>query len=189
MGCLTRNQDARECMLAMALNLVRRGYQVDFSATRILGHAKPTVLTELPSYPWNYTNRYWTEARVNQAYRQREQEPHHLLGSPDSGANAGAASWRQRLRVCESPWLRDHVVQGVILYPGAGYVCLAIEAMKQLSSEPASGYKLRDIEINQALAVPDNADGIEIQTVLRSVSDKTIGTGGWKEFEILSVTP
>lgn len=61
MGCLTRNQDARECMLAMALNLVRRGYQVDLSATRILGHPKPTVLTDLPSYPWNHTNRYWTE--------------------------------------------------------------------------------------------------------------------------------
>lgn len=189
MGCLTRNQDARECMLAMALNLVRKGYQVDLSATRIPSHPKPTVLTDLPSYPWNHTNRYWTEARVNQAYRQRDQEPHHLLGSPDPGANPGAATWRQRLRVSESPWLRDHVVQGNILYPGAGYVCLAIEATKQLSSEPASGYKLRDIEINQALVVPDNADGIEIQTVVRSVSDKTIGTRGWKEFEILSVTP
>ncbi|KAL2142027.1 hypothetical protein VTI28DRAFT_1717 [Corynascus sepedonium] len=188
MGCLTRNQDARECMLAMALNLVRKGYQVDLSATRISGQQKPRVLSDLPSYPWNHTNRHWAEARVNQAYRERDQAPHHLLGSPVPGANPEAATWRQRVRVSESPWLRDHVVQGNILYPGAGYICLAIEAMKQLSAESAPGYKLRDIEIHQALVVPDNADGIEIQTVLRTLSDKTIGARGWREFEILSVT-
>ncbi|KAH6616126.1 hypothetical protein B0J18DRAFT_485034 [Chaetomium sp. MPI-SDFR-AT-0129] len=193
LGCLTRHLDARECMLTMALTLIRKGYPVDLSALTPISEGqkqKPRVLTDLPSYPWNHANRHWAEARVNQAYRERDQPPHHLLGSPVPGANPEAATWRQRVRVGESPWLRDHVVQGNILYPGAGYICLAIEAMKQLSggAESVSGYKLRDIEIHAALVVPDNADGIEIQTVLRTVSDKTIGARGWKEWEILSVT-
>jgi len=88
------------------------------------------------------------------------------------------------------------------LYPGAGFICLAIEAMTQITSIEAetldmaqtpstkeiAGYRLRDIDILQALVVPDNADGIEIQTVLRPVSDKTIGVKGWKHFEVFSVT-
>jgi acyl transferase domain-containing protein len=193
MGCLVRNEDARDCMLTMALNLVRKGHQVNLSqlGSSVKGY-KPRVLTDLPSYPWNHSIRHWSESRHSQAYRQRDQEPHHLLGSPVPGTNPEAASWRQIVRISESPWLRDHVVQGNILYPGAGYICLAIEAMKQLANNdndaPALGYKLRDVEIHQALVVPDNVDGIEVQTVLRSVSDKTIGARGWKQFEVLSVT-
>jgi hypothetical protein len=70
-------------------------------------------------------------------------------------------------------------------------VCLAIEAIKQLAvsnQDTLEGYRLRQIEIHQALVVPSNADGIEVHTVLRSVSDKVISVRGWKEFEILSVT-
>jgi acyl transferase domain-containing protein len=192
-GSLVRNEDARDCMLTMALNLVRKGHQVNLS--QLGGSTKgyrPRVLTDLPPYPWNHSIRHWSESRHSQAYRQRDQEPHHLLGSPVPGTNPDAASWRQIVRISESPWLRDHVVQGNILYPGAGFVCLAIEAMKQLantdSDAPALGYKLRNVEIHQALVVPDNVDGIEVQTVLRSVSDKTIGARGWKQFEVLSVT-
>ncbi|KAL9616277.1 MAG: hypothetical protein Q9160_008839 [Pyrenula sp. 1 TL-2023] len=193
MGCLVRNEDSRDCMLTMALSLMRKGYQVDLSKLRDSTRAyKPRVLTNLPSYPWNHSIRHWSESRHSQAYRQRDQEPHHLLGMPVPGMNPEAASWRQIVRISESPWLRDHVVQGNILYPGAGFVCLAIEAMKQLANNdndvPAPGYKLRDIEIHQALVVPDDVDGIEVQTVLCSVSDKTIGVRGWKQFEVLSVT-
>jgi acyl transferase domain-containing protein len=204
MGCLVRNENARDCMLATALDLVRKGYPV--SLPQLRGSAekgssntpppRPRVLTDLPPYPWNHSIRHWNESRYNRAYRQRDREPHHLLGLPVPGTNPEAATWRQIVRLSESPWLRDHVVQGNVLYPGAGFVCLAIEAMKQLaergsstgvSDVAASGYKLQDVEIHQALVVPDNADGIEVQTVLRRVSDKAIGLQGWREFEVLSV--
>lgn len=194
MGCLVRNEDAHDCMLAMALNLLRKGYQITVSQ---LGSgffsSMPRVLTDLPSYPWNHSVRHWVESRHNQSYRAREHAVHHLLGFPVPGTNPEAAYWRQQVRVSDSPWLRDHVVQGSILYPGAGYVCLAIEAMKQLAEKndqgPSfSGFTLRDVEIHQALVVPDNADGIEVQTVLRSASDKEIGAYGWTNWEVWSVT-
>ena len=195
MGCLKREENARDCMLTMAVSLIRKGYQVDLAqrSGSALGHGqeKPSVLTDLPPYPWNHAIRHWAEARVHTAYRQRDQEPHHLLGMPVPGANPDAATWKQRVRVSENRWLEDHVIQGAILYPGAGFVCLAIEAIKQLAASSQGtlgGYKLRQVEIHQALVVPSNADGIEVQTVLRSVSDKVIGARGWKEFEILSVT-
>lgn len=193
MGCLVRNENARDCMLAMALNLLRKGQQISLSQLGSSFSHTPRTLTDLPSYPWNHSVRHWVESRHSQAYRGRDQEFHHLLGFPVPGTNPESACWKQQVRVSDSPWLRDHVVQGSILYPGAGYICLAIEAMKQLAeksdkSASLSGFTLRDVEIHQALVVPDNADGIEVQTVLQSAGDKAIGAHGWKKWEILSVT-
>lgn len=199
MGCLVRNQNAHDCMLAAGLELVRKGYpvllpQLTGSADHEDSNIAPRVLTDLPPYPWNHSIAHWNESRHSRAYRQNHSAPHHLLGLPVPGTNPDAATWRQIVRLSESPWLRDHVVQGNVLYPGAGFICLAIEAMKQLvqgsstgiSDGVPSGFKLQDVEIHSALVVPDNANGIEVQTVLRRVNDKTIGLQGWREFEVLS---
>lgn len=63
--------------------------------------------------------------------------------------------------------------------------------MKQLANQnnetPATEFRLRDVEISQALMVPDTADGIELQTILSSVSTKEIGIRGWKKFAVSSV--
>jgi acyl transferase domain-containing protein/NADPH:quinone reductase-like Zn-dependent oxidoreductase/NAD(P)-dependent dehydrogenase (short-subunit alcohol dehydrogenase family)/SAM-dependent methyltransferase len=202
MSCLVRNEDSRDTMRAAALNLLRRGLQINQANVSFPWGQwpfDPRVLTDLPSYPWNHSIKHWSEARQNQAYRQRDQEPHELLGALAPGTNLDAACWRQQVRVSENPWLRDHVVQGNILYPGAGFVCLAIEGMKQLTdidlttnnnnkTGQVSGYRLRDVKMLQALVVPDNAQGVEVQTVLRSVDDEAIGVRGWKQFEVSSVT-
>jgi acyl transferase domain-containing protein len=199
MGCLVRNENARDSMIAAGLDLVRKGYPVSLPQLRGSAekgsHVAPSVLTDLPPYPWNHSIGHWTESRHSRAYRQRDRAPHHLLGLPVPGTNPEAATWRQIVRLSESPWLRDHVVQGSVLYPGAGFICLAIEAMKQLAEDSntgisdmvPSGYKLQDVEIHQALVVPDNANGVEVQTVLRRVDDKNIGLQGWREFEVSSV--
>jgi len=193
MGCLVRHENARDCMLAMALSLLRKGLQINLSQLDSSFSHTPRVLTDLPSYPWNHSVRHWIESRHSRAYRGRDQEFHHLLGFPVPGTNPESACWKQQVRVSDSPWLRDHVVQGSILYPGAGYICLAIEAMKQLaerSDKSASlrGFTLRDVEIHQALVVPESSEGIEVQTVLQFADDKAMGNHGWRKWEILSVT-
>lgn len=202
MGCLVRKEDSRDTMRAAALKLLRMGLQTNQANISFPWGQwpfDPRVMTDLPSYPWNHSIKHWSEARRNKAYRQRDQEPHELLGLLVPGANLEAAAcWRQTVRVSENPWLRDHVVQGNILYPGAGFVCLAIEGMRQLTDmtdvDPTDNktgdvsYRMRDVEMLQALVVPDNAEGVEMHTVLRPVDDKTIGARGWRQFEVSSVT-
>ncbi|KAF7554212.1 hypothetical protein G7Z17_g3048 [Cylindrodendrum hubeiense] len=201
MSCLVRNEDARDTMRTAALNLLRRGLKIKPANISFPWGQWPfaaPVLTDLPSYPWNHSNRHWSEARQNQAYRKRDIDPHELLGALEPGTNLDSACWRLQVRVSESPWLRDHVIQGNILYPGAGFVCLAIEGMKQLTdidlaandnkTGQVSGYRLRGVKILQALVVPDNAQGVLVQTVLRSADDEAIGVRGWKQFEISSAT-
>jgi len=69
------------------------------------------------------------------------------------------------------------------VYPGAGFICPAIEAAVQMTTAQGekmaiSDFSLRDIDIKLALIVLDNADGVEIQSTLTPISDKTIGTQG-----------
>lgn len=196
-GCLVRNTNAHASMQTLAANLVLEGYLVDMEAVNFpsgRGHSVK-VLPNLPSYPWNHQNKHWVEPRFNKALRDRSQPPHDLLGSLIEGSNPVTPSWRHILRISESPWTRDHVIQSNILYPAAGYICLAIEAIKQLttmdqaiSAQNLSGYQLQDVDFLQALIIPDNSDGIEIQTNIRPVSDKDIGLQGWKHFEVWTVT-
>jgi acyl transferase domain-containing protein/NADPH:quinone reductase-like Zn-dependent oxidoreductase/SAM-dependent methyltransferase len=197
-GSLIRNEHAGDSMRSTAINLLRQGLPIDMHSINFpRGEPALRVLTDLPSYPWNHSNRYWQESRINQSIRARTQPPHDLLGLLIPGANIeNTATWRNVLRVSESPWISDHVVQNNIVYPGAGYISLAIEAIKQLtniqdstwSGKSISGYRLRDVEFLAALVVPDDTNGIEVQTKLSKVSDKVIGLRGWNYFEVSSVT-
>lgn len=196
-GCLVRKTNAQDSMQALAASLVQEGYPVDMKAVNFANGRDHSVraLPNLPSYPWNHQNKHWVESRFNKALRERSQPPHDLLGSLVEGSNPVTPSWRHTLRISESPWTRDHVIQSNILYPAAGYICLAVEAFKQLttmdqttSAQEISGYRLRDVDFLQALMIPDNSDSIEIQTQVRPVGEKDVGLRGWKHFEVWTVT-
>ncbi|KAJ6443692.1 Lovastatin diketide synthase LovF [Purpureocillium lavendulum] len=200
-GCLVRKADALESLQTLAANLLREGYSLDMEAINFPRGRNQQVrtLTNLPPYPWNHQTRHWSEPRYNRGLRERDQAPHELLGSLVPGTNSEAPTWRHILRASESPWVRDHVIQSNMLYPGCGFISLGIEAFKQdlalrtsrgeLSNDAKpSGFQIRDVNVLQALVVPDTAEGIEIQTVLRPVNDKAIGVRGWKQFEVNSVT-
>ncbi|KDN68946.1 putative beta-ketoacyl synthase domain-containing protein [Colletotrichum sublineola] len=196
-GCLVRKFNAQDTMQALAAKLLQEGYPVDLKAINFPNGREQSVkvLSDLPSYPWNHQMKHWVEPRFNKALRERTQPPHDLLGSLVEGSNPMAPWWRHTLRISESPWTRDHVIQSSILYPAAGYICLAIEAIKQLTSmdsttnaQGVSGYRLKDFDFLQALMIPESSDGIEIQTNMRHVSDKDVSVQGWKHFEVWTVT-
>jgi len=74
----------------------------------------------------------------------------------------------------EIPWVRDHVVQSNIVYPGAGYICMAIEAAARRATANGAniiGFKLRNVVISQALVIPEESSDIEIQLSLRPLND------------------
>ncbi|KAI8622911.1 hypothetical protein F5Y19DRAFT_483291 [Xylariaceae sp. FL1651] len=195
LGCLLRNEDAVDTMRSTAMNLLREGQPLNMHSINFpRDDTNLRVIINLPSYSWNHSHKHWQESRMNRAIRARKQQPHDLIGSIAPGINPEAVVWRNILRIAELPWLRDHQVQNNIVYPGAGYVCQAIEAVRQLvgiqdtAYKDIDGYRLRDVELPAALVVPDNTEGIEIHTTLRQVSDRDIGARGWNQFDIWSVT-
>lgn len=192
MSCLVRKSSALDTMHTLVCDLIRRGYPVDLGSVNFPnGRHEVRVLHDLPRYPWNHRTRHWSEPRINKAHRERPQAPHDLLGSLALGANMLAPSWRNIIRASDLPWVRDHVVQSNIVYPGAGFICMAIEGalqMSQSSDKRVSGFHLRDIDILQALVIPDTPEGIEVQLTLRPCSDKAIYAKGAFEFQICSVS-
>ncbi|KAJ4862469.1 polyketide synthase dehydratase domain-containing protein [Trichoderma breve] len=202
-GALVRNEHAGDTMRTAAINLLKEGLPVVMSEINfpkpsssdrwhLYDDDLPRVLTDLPTYPWNHSIRHWQEARVNYAIRNRSQPPHDLLGMPVPGTDPDTAVWRRSVRVSEVPWVRDHMVQGSIVWPGSGYVCLAIEAANQLAradghGDNISGFRLRDVDFMAALVIPD-ADGVEIRTTVRPVPERELGLQGWRRWEVSTVT-
>ena len=192
LSCLIRKSSALETMQALACDLIRKGYPVDMDAINSpFGKHGVHVLHDLPHYPWNHEKRHWAEPRLNKTHRHRSDAPHDLLGSLVLGTNMLRPSWRLDVRPSDIPWVRDHVVQGNIVYPGAGYICMAIEGACQAARaghKRILGYQLRDVDILQALIVPDTTEGVEVQLTLRPCSEKAIYAKGWQEFQVFSVT-
>jgi NAD(P)-dependent dehydrogenase (short-subunit alcohol dehydrogenase family) len=67
---------------------------------------------------------------------------------------------------------------------------VAIEAVRLLtdpSETTIHGYRLRDIEITNALTIPDSSTGVEVQLCLRPCSEKELDYKDWYDFEIYSI--
>ncbi|KAK6853414.1 putative type I polyketide synthase [Apiospora arundinis] len=191
--CLVRNSSSLVTMHALVGQLVGKGVPVKLDAVNFpRGRQNARLLRDLPPYPWTHQVRHWCEPRVNRSRRNNKHLPHDLLGSMVDGTNPNAPIWRHVIRTTELPWVRDHTIQSSIVYPAAGFICMAIEAAYQNSQETdaskiVSGYRLRDIHIHPALIIPEGSDGIELQIALRPTSKKSMSVRGWSEFHISSV--
>ncbi|KAH8430189.1 uncharacterized protein LDX57_007859 [Aspergillus melleus] len=191
LSCLVRKSSALVTMHTLATQLISKGFPVDLSSVNLpRGKHNAAVLYDLPPYPWNHQFRHWSEPLVNKRHRERQFAPHDLLGSLQTGTDISAPTWRHIIRASELAWVRHHSVQSNMVYPGAGYICMAIEAMCQvsrMSDKMLSGYQFRDVVIQQALVIPEGPDGVEVLFTLKDVSEKAIGVRDWKEFQILSI--
>ncbi|MGA9874120.1 MAG: SDR family NAD(P)-dependent oxidoreductase, partial [Rhodococcus sp. (in: high G+C Gram-positive bacteria)] len=78
----------------------------------------------LPAYPWQKT-RVWNEDDESVADRFGSNTVYPMLGDRTSAA---APEWEVELAVAQLPWLRDHVVDGLVLLPGAAYLDAALSA-------------------------------------------------------------
>ena len=186
---LVRNTSAVGALLETAATSFLRGYPVNLGAVNFPKSNVPrNILTNLPSYPWNHTASHWHETRLSKNYRFRKFPRHELLGSLVADVNELEPRWRNVLRLSEVPWLKHHTIQGIVFFPGAGYISMAIEAALQLahltSQTSIKGFRLRDLSFHNVLAIPDTAEGIETSFVLRPNDREALGT--WNEFKVFS---
>ncbi|KAM7195184.1 hypothetical protein V8F33_006858 [Rhypophila sp. PSN 637] len=84
--------------------------------------------------------------------------------------------WRHMVGVEGLPWLRDHVVDGLIIFPGAGYMCMALQAAEQLMLDRGaertniSRMRLQNVAFLKGLVIPDSRARVEVQLVLDPIS-------------------
>lgn len=189
-GCvLERGKNAVETAQRLAGRLLQQGCSVDISRVNFpAGIERPSLVAvpDLPSYPWDHAAGYWLDRRLVFDHRQRQFPPHDLLGERVPGLPDQSPVWRHVIRCSELPWVRDHVVQSQIVYPASGHIAMAIEAMRQTHdkySDDILGYVLRNVELSQALIVPDTAEGVEVQLSLEA-PDSTQTAEGWHRFRV-----
>ncbi|KAI1370878.1 hypothetical protein F4677DRAFT_464877 [Hypoxylon crocopeplum] len=196
---LVRNRNDADQLLSVAGSLFVAGYTVDLEEVNSAGFPSTNnirksntqyLLVDLPPYQWNYEKRYWAEPRASAEQRARSYPRHDLLGSRISGLSSRSAAWRNVLRQRDIPWLKDHNLGGTAIFPAAGYLSVAVEALRQLHESaglPLGGVTLRDVDIKKALVVPNNDDGVEIVARLQE-STMTETAYSWYTFSMESLT-
>ncbi|OTB01644.1 hypothetical protein M426DRAFT_212039 [Hypoxylon sp. CI-4A] len=186
-GMLSRGQnDVEQISVALGYIWTQLGFDsVQFSAVQALlsGDHNKTTLDDLPPYPFEHQRNYWTESRISNAFKNRSitHAPNPILGTRCAeAATPGEVQWRNILRQNEISWLKGHSLQGQTVFPAAGYVSMAIEAIKAVALDndadaSISMLKLSDIEIGRAIAFNDDNSSVETIFSLSSV-DMTTAT-------------
>ena len=151
------------------------------------------MLTDLPPYAWNHNTEYLHEGRLAQNYRHRPNPPHKLLGTLSDDSSDLDMRWTKYVRQSELEWLKDHIVKSECIFPGAGYLLMAIEAVNQRASIiglQVQGYTLRDVTFSKVLVVPDTTDGVEISLSLEPFRQSSaVASATWNEFRVISFGP
>ncbi|KAL4748821.1 hypothetical protein BDW72DRAFT_146407 [Aspergillus terricola var. indicus] len=137
-----------------------------------------SVLTDLPPYQWQYDNRFWSESRVSRNWRFRQHPHHDILGSQIPDGNEMEPLWRSLIYLDSVPWLRDHVIDGKIVFPRSSYISMAGEAIRQLTGN--SDFSLRCISFLEDTTL-DGKHPTEILTQFRPIQ----GTE-WYHFTVTS---
>lgn len=177
---LVRNQNSVENFLSAVGKLFTFHVPINVKALFPNG----TCLSDLPRYPFNHgESRHWFESRLSEEFRYRKYPHHDLLGAKVLESTDFEPAWRNLLHVdYNTTWLKDHKVGDDIVFPFAGYVAMAGEAVRQVT-KIESAFRLRHISVGTAMLLSEEKP-TEIITTLRSLRLTISQDSSWYEFTV-----
>ncbi|CAI7628316.1 unnamed protein product [Penicillium bialowiezense] len=191
---LKRKVDGIEAVQNMAGSLFTQGMSLNFQAINFPNlqntQRKPVVLSNLPTYPWNHTERYWHTSRLTDNQYRRQFPKNDILGTLTTEGVDFEPRWRNIIRVDDHPWIREHRVHGTNVYPMTGFLAMAMEAISQhaqIHHVTAGKIDIRDIFISRVLTIPDAAS-VETMFCLKPCRAEAPSKSvlGWHEFKVFS---
>ncbi|WP_251978350.1 type I polyketide synthase [Salinicola avicenniae] len=117
----------------------------------------------LPSYPWQRESHWYCPTPTSQGLMSRHYA-HPLLGYPLAQQRL---TWESQLDIHRLPWLRDHRVGDGVVFPGAGFVELALAAVTAWREAPL--VDLESLEIRAPLLL-DGTHGKRLRLTIDDVS-------------------
>lgn len=130
------------------------------------------IIPDLPKYPFDHSRSFWSMSRVSGAHAAtRASPPHPLLGRRQLDRETSReVHWRNILRPKEVPWLNGHRIQGQIVFPAAGFIAMAVEAMTAVAEDSdVALVTLEDLVIGRAIAFDDDNASVETLFSLKIV--------------------
>lgn len=160
-SAMNRSQNCVTSFLTAIGKLHSLNVHIDLEALFPTGSCLP----DLPRYPWNHEDSYWYEPRVCKEWRHRKYPYHDLLGVKVPESTDLEPVWRNMFHIANAPWIRDHRVGEDCVFPFAGYIALAGEAVRQITGI-SDGFSIRNIMVNLALVLTEGKP-TEITTSFR----------------------
>ncbi|MFB8139761.1 non-ribosomal peptide synthetase/type I polyketide synthase [Streptomyces parvus] len=143
---IRRREDEAERFAASLGTLHTLGVPIDWDLLQPTG--RPVTL---PRHPFR-RDRHWTEPRPVAQVRLGHRD-HPLLGRR---TDATEPTWQARLDTEDLPYLADHRIQDTVVFPAAGYLEMAAQAVLRLTGSTTA--VLADIDLRKALFLPDGED-------------------------------
>ncbi|MFF0410711.1 amino acid adenylation domain-containing protein [Kitasatospora sp. NPDC004745] len=139
LASLRRRADEDACVTRTLAELHTLGVEPAWDALHPAGRPVP-----LPAYPWR-RDRYWAEPDAVRKVRLGEVD-HPLLGRRTANAQP---TWTTALDPEHLPYLADHRIEGRVVFPAAGYLEMAAQAVRALTG--GTEVVLAEVELNRAL--------------------------------------
>ncbi|MFJ4659056.1 polyketide synthase dehydratase domain-containing protein, partial [Nocardia sp. NPDC088792] len=156
---MRRGHDELAVVVSGAARLFVSGVPVRWAAVVPVGDARRV---ELPTYAFQH-ERYWPEPVVGAgdvASAGLTAAGHPLLGAVVTLPGSDTTVLTGRVSLRSAPWLADHVVHGVVLFPGTGFVELAIRA-----ADAVGAGSVAELIIHAPLALPEHGQ-VQVQVVV-----------------------
>ncbi|KAB7838345.1 acyltransferase domain-containing protein, partial [Streptomyces mobaraensis] len=176
-----RNRPEESEALTALAHLWTHGHPIDWQT---LHPATSTSQVDLPTYPFQ-RRRYWIDG-YSPFGAASGAGGHPLLGKPVSLAGSDGLLFSGRFSLRTHPWLADHAIGDTVLFPGTGFVDLAVAAGDQVGCAVLS-----DLTLEAPLVLPEQGD-VHVQLVveapdasgdrafsIHSRSEDTLGDGVW----------
>lgn len=174
-SALRKDRDSHTTFLQAIGSLFEQGLLLDLDAANSLEgfNYQRRVISDLPPYPFDHSVSYWHESRLHREHRIRSHPYSDLLGLRVPGDTSLEPTWRHLISVQTLPWLRDHAIDGRIIFPASGYIAMAIEAKTQIYhayfADPKvriRKYMLRNLVFSKTLEVTE-FNSVEVHLALR----------------------
>ncbi|MEV7427890.1 type I polyketide synthase [Streptomyces sp. NPDC091212] len=140
-SALRKDRSEESALLTALARLHVSGVDIDWSAW----YARTTAQrVDLPTYPFQH-ERYWPRPNsltgdVTGAGLMPAEHP--LLGATLALADSEQVLFTGRLSVRTHPWLADHALGGKVLFPGTGFLELAVRAGDQVGCDRVEEFTL-----------------------------------------------
>ncbi|KAG5950724.1 Type I Iterative PKS [Claviceps sorghi] len=186
-GAMSRGKNCVESFLSSIGQLFE--LNISFDCSRLV--QKTTSLPDLPHYPWDHATSYWRESRISKEWRHRQFPAHPLLGTRQLESTTLEPSFRNMLRVEDAPWLRDHRIDGNIIFPCAGYIAMIGAGIRQIAATPENkpadkdSFVVRHMILKAALLLREEGQ-TEIVTTFRTIRLTNSSDSNWWQWTIAS---